>query len=295
MSQILEPSLHIKVSGPQGEDALALLHEAALEARALYPELHAPNAPLPGNLPTPPRGIYLLVFDDARPVGSGALRPLDEVTVEIRRMYVLKEYRRHGVARMILEALEQEAVRLQYRRMRLETGNRQFPAMRLYEAYGFTRIPPFGPYVNDPISVCYEKVVQANSRIQVSRRRYMTPEEFIHAYENALASQDWGQVEPLVHAEACVTFSNGTVHKGKAAVQKAFEHNFSLIKDETYSMSNVHWVMKTELTAVYLFEFNWSGIIDGKPARGAGRGTSVLIRDANEWQLLVEHLGTKES
>jgi ketosteroid isomerase-like protein len=123
----------------------------------------------------------------------------------------------------------------------------------------------------------------------------MTPEEFIRAYEKALASQDWGQVEPLVHAEACVTFSNGTVHKGKAAVQKAFEHNFSLIEDEVYSMRDVHWVLKSDLTAVYLFEFNWSGIINGKPAHGAGRGTSVLINEAGTWQLLVEHLGPKGS
>lgn len=123
----------------------------------------------------------------------------------------------------------------------------------------------------------------------------MTPEEFIRAYENALASQDWGQVEPLVHAEACVTFSNGTVHKGKAEVRKAFEHNFSLIKDETYSMRDVHWVLKNDLTAVYLFEFNWSGIINGKPAQGAGRGTSVLIKEDGAWRLLVEHLGPKAS
>lgn len=123
----------------------------------------------------------------------------------------------------------------------------------------------------------------------------MTPEEFIRAYEGALASQDWRQVEPLVHAEACVTFSNGTVHKGKAAVQKAFEHNFSLIKDETYSITDIHWVMKSDLTAVYLFEFQWSGLINGKPAQGAGRGTSVLIREAGAWQLLVEHLGPKGS
>lgn len=121
----------------------------------------------------------------------------------------------------------------------------------------------------------------------------MTPEEFIHAYENALASQDWGQVEPLVHAEACVTFSNGTVHKGKAAVQKAFERNFSLIRDENYSIRDVHWVLKNDSTAVYLFEFHWSGFIDGKPAQGAGRGTSVLIRQGDAWKLLVEHLGPR--
>ena len=123
----------------------------------------------------------------------------------------------------------------------------------------------------------------------------MQPEDFIHAYEQALASQAWGQVEPLMHAQACVTFSNGTVHKGKGEVQKAFEHNFSLIQGENYSMTNVHWVLKTAETAVYLFEFRWSGIINGKSAQGAGRGTSVLIRQWDIWQLLIEHLGPSGS
>lgn len=120
-------------------------------------------------------------------------------------------------------------------------------------------------------------------------------EDFIQAYEQALASQDWSQVEPLVHQDVCVTFSNGTVNKGKAAVQKAFEHNFSLIQDETYAMSNIHWVLKTAETAVYLFEFNWSGLIQGKPAQGAGRGTSVLVNTEQGWKLLIEHLGSKAS
>ncbi|MEW6086378.1 MAG: nuclear transport factor 2 family protein [Chloroflexota bacterium] len=121
----------------------------------------------------------------------------------------------------------------------------------------------------------------------------MTPEDFIRAYEGALATQDWGQVEPLMHSEACVTFSNGTVHKGRGEVQKAFEKNFSLIKDETYSITNVHWVHKGKETAVYLFDFNWSGIINDQPASGGGRGTSVLIKNNGSWQLLVEHLGPK--
>ena len=47
-------------------------------------------------------------------------------------------------------------------------------------------------------------------------------------------------------------------------------------------------------TAVYLFEFHWSGIINEKPASGLGRGTSVLIKEADRWLLLVEHLGPKE-
>ena len=44
----------------------------------------------------------------------------------------------------------------------------------------------------------------------------------------------WAAVEPLVHEDACVTFSNGAVHIGKAAVRKAYEANFSAIEDEEY-------------------------------------------------------------
>ena len=123
----------------------------------------------------------------------------------------------------------------------------------------------------------------------------MNPEEFIRAYEQALATQDWTNVDPLVHEKACVTFSNGTVHTGKLAVRTAFEANFSIIQEEEYVISNVHWVRKGAETAVYLFEFNWSGLIDDKPARGSGRGTSVLIKENDKWLLLVEHLGPKTS
>ena len=119
----------------------------------------------------------------------------------------------------------------------------------------------------------------------------MNPEEFIRAYEQALATQDWRNVEPLVHNNVCVTFSNGTVHKGKTEVRIAFENNFSLIKDEEYSIANVHWVRIGSELAVYLFDFSWSGIIDERQAIGSGRGTSVLIKEDGKWKLLVEHLG----
>jgi hypothetical protein len=50
-----------------------------------------------------------------------------------------------------------------YEWLRLETGNRQGPAISLYERYGFSRIEPFGCYVQDPTSVCYELRVNTES------------------------------------------------------------------------------------------------------------------------------------
>jgi len=40
--------------------------------------------------------------------------------------------------------------------LRLETGIHQLEAIGMYEAMGFKRIPPFGPYREDPLSRCYE-------------------------------------------------------------------------------------------------------------------------------------------
>ena len=152
-------SLVIESVNPQGSAALMLLRQAAIEARALYPESGAPNAPWPVNMPTPPRGIYLVGFVDAAPVVCGSLRPLDERTAEVRRMFVLDHARRRGYAWAVLSALERYAVQQGYATMVLETGNRQTAAMALYRSCGYEQIEPFGAHEDDPTSVCYRKDV----------------------------------------------------------------------------------------------------------------------------------------
>lgn len=155
----------IRVVDPLCADALALLHAAALEARGLYPDLIPADAPLPTNAPHAPGCVYLLAYQDNRPVGMGALRPLRATSLEapaldiaeVRRMFVDAAQRRYGVGRQVLSALEQHALALGYRRLVLETGNRQLPAIALYERAGYRRIAPFGPHVGDPTSVCFEK------------------------------------------------------------------------------------------------------------------------------------------
>lgn len=119
----------------------------------------------------------------------------------------------------------------------------------------------------------------------------MIPEQFMKQYESALATQSWQAVGPLMDDEVCVTFSNGRVFKGKSEVQGAYEANFALIQDEKYAMSDHHWVQKSDTFAVCLYVFHWSGLINGKEALGAGRGTAVLVFNEDKWQLLTEHLG----
>jgi putative acetyltransferase len=149
--------LVIEPVDPQGPAALSLLREAVLEARGLYPDLIAFDAPMPTNPPLQERSTYLVAVLTDTPVGCAALRPLDGVTAEVRRMYVLRSARTSGVASALLARLEQAATSLGYHSLRLQTGNRQQAAMALYEAAGFKRIEAFGEYTSDPTSVCYEK------------------------------------------------------------------------------------------------------------------------------------------
>jgi putative acetyltransferase len=151
-------TLVIESVEPGHPDALALLAEAGVEARALYPELFAADTPAPTNLPLRPREIYLIARRNGQPVGCGALRNGGDHG-ELRRMFVTAGARRLGIARRLVHALEQHARALGYRRLLLETGARQTPAIALYTACGWQRVPPFGPYVGDPTSVCFGKTL----------------------------------------------------------------------------------------------------------------------------------------
>lgn len=121
----------------------------------------------------------------------------------------------------------------------------------------------------------------------------MSPEEFIKAYEEALGSQEWNKVSPLISAKACISFSDGSVHNGIDQIKIAFEKNFNAIKSEKYAMENVRWILKKEDHSVYVFEYHWTGIINGKSHSGSGIGSSIIIKENEKWKLVTEHLGRK--
>ena len=82
-------------------------------------------------------------------VGCGAVALLDGYA-EIKRMYTQPAARGHGVARAILQRLEDEARQAGTRCLRLETGDVLTPAIALYEAAGFRPCDAFGDYLTKP-------------------------------------------------------------------------------------------------------------------------------------------------
>lgn len=75
-------------------------------------------------------------------------------------MYVRPQFRGLGLAKRMLDDLAEYARERGVRLLRLETGIYQREAIGLYERVGFQRIPPFGPYTEDPLSRCYEKQIR---------------------------------------------------------------------------------------------------------------------------------------
>lgn len=116
------------------------------------------------------------------------------------------------------------------------------------------------------------------------------PAEFLSLYAR---STDAHRLEPtlaMIADDAVYLFSDGTSHVGKAAIADALAKNFAAIGYETYRIRDVRWLVRTGDVATCVYVFEWSGVIDGKPASGSGRGTSVLRRDGESWLVVHEHL-----
>jgi putative acetyltransferase len=103
---------------------------------------------------------FLVAYLGDEAVGCGALRFLAAGVGEIKRMFVLPEFRGKGIARAILSALEARAVELGWDSVRLETGTKQPEAISLYKSAGYAGILSFGEYADNPMSVCFQKALR---------------------------------------------------------------------------------------------------------------------------------------
>ncbi len=91
--------------------------------------------------------------------GCGGVKLFGTDYGEIKRMYVRPQFRGRGFAKLMLNHLADYAQARGVSLLRLETGIHQHEAIGLYERMGFYRIPPFGEYKEDPLSLFYEKLL----------------------------------------------------------------------------------------------------------------------------------------
>ncbi len=152
------PVLDVRVDDPASAAGQALLWALTLELRAIDGDRGEDGlaALTLGDLLSP-ETTFIVARLDGQPAGCGALRPLERGVGEIKRMYTTPWARGNGVALAVLAALEEQARRRGYSTLRLETGDRQLAALRLYERAGYQPIPCYGRYAERSWSRCFEK------------------------------------------------------------------------------------------------------------------------------------------
>ena len=101
----------------------------------------------------------LVCYENEIPVGIGAYKEYDATTSEMKRMYVLPEYRNKGIASLILSELELWAKEEKYTVSLLETGYLQKEAIALYQKLGYSITENFGPYKGVENSICMKKIL----------------------------------------------------------------------------------------------------------------------------------------
>jgi len=85
----------------------------------------------------PPQGLFLVLERDGEIIATGAYKPFDEQTAEIKRIWTQGTLRQQGLAGRMMQALEQRASLAGYRRIFLTTGFRQPEAVKLYLSLGY--------------------------------------------------------------------------------------------------------------------------------------------------------------
>src|ERR671934_429885 len=106
-----------------------------------------PDPAFDGDLDDPGSSYAALwiALDGDEVVGSVALRDLGDGAVELKRMYLRPDQRGRGLGRELLALALAWSREQGARVVRLDTSERMVAAQRLYEAYGFRRVPGTAP------------------------------------------------------------------------------------------------------------------------------------------------------
>jgi putative acetyltransferase len=139
------PTIRMVTSADEMEPVRLLLREYAdsLGFDLCFQDFGQELAGLPGPY-APPSGCLLLATVGDEPAGCVALKQLADDVCEMKRLYVRSRHRGTGLGRTLAERIIQEAKRLGYQAIRLDTvPSVMGSAVALYRALGFRDIPPY--------------------------------------------------------------------------------------------------------------------------------------------------------
>lgn len=89
-----------------------------------------------------PNGIFLLIKEDDRIIGTGGIIKLAHNSGLMKKFYIDQNYRGKGVAQLLLQKLLEEAKEMKLTQIVLDASNSNTRAIRFYEKNSFSRFTP---------------------------------------------------------------------------------------------------------------------------------------------------------
>lgn len=121
---------------------LFLAYADSLDFNLCFQNFEKELKELPGDY-APPYGRLLLLEIEGQTAGCIALRKIDDQTGEMKRLYVVPEFRKRGAGSFLVESVITEARKIGYKTMKLDTVNTMKEAVFLYRSYGFRETLPY--------------------------------------------------------------------------------------------------------------------------------------------------------
>lgn len=138
--------VEFRPADPDSAEARACLTAYFTELARRIPGLDSGKFPVPDPEAAsyrPPQGRFLIAWSDDLPVGCVSLRPLDATTAEVKRLWVADHARGQGLARRLMQRIEDEARAMGQVTLKLDTNSALTEALALYRATGWRETPPY--------------------------------------------------------------------------------------------------------------------------------------------------------
>lgn len=146
--------MEIRVAEPKSADYAMLAKKLDEYYFTLVGDVHLRYADVnrPENM-----SRILVAYDGDRAVACGCWKKIDEVAGEVKRIYVLPEYRRRGLASAIIGKLEADMAAAGYTVAILETARTTGDSRSLYLSLGYEIIDYYGSPAGAENCLCFRK------------------------------------------------------------------------------------------------------------------------------------------
>lgn len=121
---------------------LFLEYARSLDFNLCFQNFEKELSELPGDYSSP-GGALLLLSIGGKNAGCVALRKIDDRNCEMKRLYVRTVFRGKGLGKILALAIIEEAKRIGYETMRLDTVPSMKEAIELYRKLSFKQVEPY--------------------------------------------------------------------------------------------------------------------------------------------------------